>query len=136
MQLSQSGEEGQTSILNVTDVVKPEAQPGRIPQPGSGCGPDEAHAESLGDLKDGHHNIPAKAPASTFLMRFSWILISTREAGKFLGTVTGHCKRIPAGAKRIWIGTIMQPDPLVSEDASCPIGIQFATNHSATGLYP
>lgn len=29
MQLSQSGEEGQTSILNVTDVVKPKAQPGR-----------------------------------------------------------------------------------------------------------
>ena len=33
---------------------------------------------------------PAKAPAATFLMRFSWILISTREAGKFLGTVVSR----------------------------------------------
>lgn len=30
---------------------------------------------------------PEKAPAATFLMRFSWILISTREAGRFLGMV-------------------------------------------------
>lgn len=26
-----------------------------VPQPESGCGPDEAHGDSLGDLKDKHH---------------------------------------------------------------------------------
>lgn len=30
---------------------------------------------------------PEKVPAATFLMRFSWILSSTKEAGRFFGTL-------------------------------------------------
>lgn len=33
---------------------------------------------------------PEKAPSSTFLMRFSWILSSTREGGKFLGILVSR----------------------------------------------
>lgn len=33
---------------------------------------------------------PAKAPAATFLMRFSWILSSISEAGKFFGIVVSR----------------------------------------------